>query len=992
MMRTITPYFTLAGRISMPILVIVATVPAVSSASVVINEIFYHSPGDLDDLEYVELFNSGAGTVDLAGWKFTAGIEYVFPAGATIPPQGYLVLCKQKELLNEFYGIEPFGLFSGSLSNGGETLTLVDGRGRNVETVSYRDRSPWPLSADGYSASIERICPTKGPDSWSNWAPSTLSDDYASKPSGTPGKKNSRFAPSLPPVIASVSVSPKLPKPGEALRIEARVEGGGEATVELLYRIVRPGSAGEEVAVPMVKGEPGRWTAPVPGQEAQRIIRLRVKATGTTGSVRFYPEENEIRPALSVYVSGPMEVGKVPVVHFFNVGEEEYRRAAAYRENQERGRRGPGFGGFRRPGPFGPSAPGTPLRPQGRSAFIYIDPESGKPELFDFVNIVERKGGFKVRLHGDRPLKEMRTINVIYEADERSILNEHLAYELYRLAGNSTILSGYLRVLMDGQFVGYHLFFEQPNRSFLRRNGIDDGGNLYKVLWYGSNRASPRTPADRKTERQDIVGRYEKKTHPHDGYKDLVDLIEALETTKGDDALWEVIRKRFDVDQVVNYFAVNMLISHWDGFFNNYFLYHDTGGTGKWTLYPWDQDSTWSHRMSSGNEVYYQMVLTFGMEGDVPPGADSNPAGDDRRGGPGGFGRGRGGAWWWRPGGDISRPLLANLQFRRRFLSRLGDLAETVYTESVFAPRFARLRELLEGEVRLRAEASGQDPDGAVRRFSDSLAFFQEHLVKRRQFLLGQEELRNGPTLEALVRLRSLAGGRQGGFPGPWNGLPPLRPGPAPRPGGFGRLPEGNREPADELERGERQEARAALERLLARSVIVIPAGSRWKYLDTGASPGPGWTTLDFKDDAWSEGPAQLGYGDGDEATRLNDARDNYPTYYFRKTFEVQDPGRLKPLVLRLIRDDGAVVYINGREVWRDNMPAGSVDHETLAADTAFAENEYYLHDIAPGQLVAGRNIIAVEVHQASAESSDVSFDLELREKIPAIDQEPLRQ
>ncbi|OHB65842.1 MAG: hypothetical protein A2V70_16585, partial [Planctomycetes bacterium RBG_13_63_9] len=189
-----------------------------------------------------------------------------------------------------------------------------------------------------------------------------------------------------------------------------------------------------------------------------------------------------------------------------------------------------------------------------------------------------------------------------------------------------------------------------------------------------------------------------------------------------------------------------------------------------------------------------------------------------------------------------------------------------------------------------------------------------------------------------------------------------------------------------DLDREERQQPRETPAPPRVQPVIVIPAGSRWKFLDTGASPGPDWTKLDFKDDAWREGPAQLGYGDGDEKTRLNDARDNYPTYYFRLMFEVKDPSKLKPLVLRLIRDDGAVVFINGREVLRDNMPTGSLDHDTHAADVAVVENEFYVHDVAPNQLVAGNNIIAVEVHQANANSSDVSFDLELREKVPGRD------
>ena len=168
-----------------------------------------------------------------------------------------------------------------------------------------------------------------------------------------------------------------------------------------------------------------------------------------------------------------------------------------------------------------------------------------------------------------------------------------------------------------------------------------------------------------------------------------------------------------------------------------------------------------------------------------------------------------------------------------------------------------------------------------------------------------------------------------------------------------------------------------------AKPVMVIAAGSKWKYLDTGTAPGPDWTTSRFKDDAWREGPAQLGYGDGDEKTRLSDDRENYPTYYFRKTFELKDPSKLQPLVLRLIRDDGGVVYINGREVVRDNMPSGSLKHDTYASRTAFVENEFYVHDLPADRLVAGSNVIAVEVHQSSSDSSDVSFDLELREKIP---------
>ncbi|MFT5408131.1 MAG: hypothetical protein ACI8XO_000700 [Verrucomicrobiales bacterium] len=112
---------------------------------------------------------------------------------------------------------------------------------------------------------------------------------------------------------------------------------------------------------------------------------------------------------------------------------------------------------------------------------------------------------------------------------------------------------------------------------------------------------------------------------------------------------------------------------------------------------------------------------------------------------------------------------------------------------------------------------------------------------------------------------------------------------------------------------------------------LLLAAGSTWKYSDTGASPGANWATAEFGDDAWSKGAAQLGYGDRDEATPIDASKDNYPRYYFRQQFEVEDPGKLKPLVVRLLKDDGAIVYLNGKEVVRDNMPDGKVTHDTFA-------------------------------------------------------------
>ncbi|TRX51606.1 T9SS type A sorting domain-containing protein [Fulvivirga sp. M361] len=162
-----------------------------------------------------------------------------------------------------------------------------------------------------------------------------------------------------------------------------------------------------------------------------------------------------------------------------------------------------------------------------------------------------------------------------------------------------------------------------------------------------------------------------------------------------------------------------------------------------------------------------------------------------------------------------------------------------------------------------------------------------------------------------------------------------------------------------------------------------IYQGSAWRYLDDGSNQGTVWVGTSFNDFGWSTGQAQLGYGDGDETTTVSfgaNTNNKHETTYFRKSFYVEDPNGYSSVLLRLLRDDGAVVYINGTEVDRQNMPAGTISFNTLAS-TAIGgspEDQFFETSLNPSILSAGTNYIAVEVHQANVTSSDLSFDLEL--------------
>lgn len=162
----------------------------------------------------------------------------------------------------------------------------------------------------------------------------------------------------------------------------------------------------------------------------------------------------------------------------------------------------------------------------------------------------------------------------------------------------------------------------------------------------------------------------------------------------------------------------------------------------------------------------------------------------------------------------------------------------------------------------------------------------------------------------------------------------------------------------------------------------AVAADHVWRYLDDGSDLGTAWRAPGFSDDGWASGTGQFGYGDGDETTVVDDGpdQDRHITTYFRTTFDVASAAAVTALEMDLIRDDGVIVYINGVEVYRDNLPSGAIDSATLAVDgiSGAAEDAWLTSIVATDALVDGTNVIAVEIHQKHRTSSDISFHLTL--------------
>lgn len=169
--------------------------------------------------------------------------------------------------------------------------------------------------------------------------------------------------------------------------------------------------------------------------------------------------------------------------------------------------------------------------------------------------------------------------------------------------------------------------------------------------------------------------------------------------------------------------------------------------------------------------------------------------------------------------------------------------------------------------------------------------------------------------------------------------------------------------------------------------VDLVPVLSTWRYLDTAAAPA-GWRTPGFDDAGWPSGPAELGFGDTGEATVLRSGRG---TYYARQAFTVTDRATLGDLRLDLLADDGAAVHVNGTEVARFNLPTGTLTDASRATSglAGNAEDTFRSYAVPASVLVEGANTIAVEVHQNSSASSDLSFDARLSAVRAAVDTVP---
>ena len=282
---------------------------------VIIDEIMYHPSSELTTEEYIELYNTGASSVDLSGWKFTNGVSYTFPVGTSILAGDYLVVTANPAVFHAKYPAVTKYVAStgwqtlpnsGILSNSANKVVLADNLNVTRDTVSYADDGEWAVrvqdivadfghkgwswdsAADGFGKSLELINVLLDNNLGQNWRPSAAVN-------GTPGAANSIAASNTAPFILGVSQFPFVPTSSEQVAVTAQIVSTLPGnTVNVHYR--NDGAASFTSAAMFDDGthgdalaNDGIYGAFLPAQPNNTIVEFYVQATDSGARTRTWP-------------------------------------------------------------------------------------------------------------------------------------------------------------------------------------------------------------------------------------------------------------------------------------------------------------------------------------------------------------------------------------------------------------------------------------------------------------------------------------------------------------------------------------------------------------------------------------------------------------------------------------------------------------------------------------------------------------------------------
>ncbi|MAW11289.1 MAG: hypothetical protein CMO54_05495 [Verrucomicrobiales bacterium] len=809
----------------------------------------------------------------------------------------------------------------------------------------------------------------------------------------SPGAKNTAYSQNAPPNIRKVSNEPEAPTSSESVVIAAKVtDPDGVSSVTLEYCVIKPGSFvpakiphpvpnipvnNEQednpdyekgwVSVPMVKngnqGEVGSqedvYSALIPPNENRSLIRYRIIIEDSNGIRTRAPftDDPSLNFAYFIYDGIPnyngqpgSALGDLPVYHLIT-RELDYNDCLAYNGGKQISQGSQARFYYNWQGAMvydGVVYDNIKYRLRGANGRYY---NRGKRSMRFRFN----KGSyFQARdQNGKKHSNKWRTLTTGKGFDNRGTLtyglNEAVSMYLFNKVGVPATKTHWVqwRVIDNkdeapdnwrGDFHGINFVLETYDVRFMESHNLEKG-NLYKLInqtssWSQQQRYqapfAPKNGRDHSTIENQLDGR------------DSADFIRAhvnIEKWNSWHALAEAIR-HYDFwpsanKNMVYYFEPDYLPA------NNY--------NGKLWILPWDTDASWGPTWNSGHDVVYNSLFSAGGGG-----ADAN-----------------------------STP-----ELWPDYFNKVREIRDLLWQEDQIGPlidAFAAQLKPLESADAARWKGAPSDA-GSYSGIGGAGASSIEALVrdmKNFAFSGGSWPGGNvgnggrGAHLDSLQR----AYGEGGKVPRKpiitFTGNEGFKSNNLTFESSTFSDPQGN------STFGSMQWRLAEITPVNDEGDQLIPIfslGSDWKYLDDGSNQGAEWRSVDYDDANWSVGSAPLGYADNQVVTTIDyggETSNKHLTTYFRKKISIENLNEIGTILIGLQRDDGAVIYVNGNEVGRSQMPDGEIFFDTRASGSR-QEDTIFEFKLSGEIFNEGENIIAVEVHQASPSSSDMIFDFSM--------------
>jgi len=966
----------------------VATAPAASAASgdVVISELLYHAL-DTDptyaNVEFIELANTGAAPVSLEGWSFTAGITVVggaIAAGVSIAPHGYVVGSNDPTLFQAKFGFAPDFSYAGtSLSNGGEEVTLVDAASTVVDDVTYDDSAPWPVAPDGFGPSLELSDLGADNADPANWHASTV--DF-----GTP-----RAANTTPPLgVGAVTVSPAAPEPGQAVQVSAAAPVG--STMSLTYKVM----FGSDVTVPMLDdaASPGGagdgvYAATVPGQGAGQMVRYRIAASKGP-LVGAYPPEGDSRPYDGYVVTDPaLASAQFPVLQWF-MPDATYADLLANHRCDDVTADATFFWN-------GVLLDGGAMKIKGHTTCSDAKVKWN----------VELPAGYTIDL-GDGfsyPVDE-------FDMESNAMPTPQLGWEMIGASGAPRAGERTMRVQRNGHFFGVFGILETYDGTWRKAHGYDNSA-FYKVQAKGLQ-TYPTA--------QDLAasGDIDKK-NPDDGnFTDIWTLTQEL-ALPDSPAKQAWLRQHLDLAEIANYTALTVVMRHWDSGTKNYYVVTDPH-TGRWQVLSWDLDGIlnggsdpkgdfvfpttnasplWSSlfAMPDFQAMHFRRVRTLADQFLTGTGLvdrfdalTAAYAGDlalDKA------------AW-----GGVSlttghNKVVKGVQERRDQIAAHTNATEipasqqptasVVINELQYnpAPGGAEYFELY-NPAATAVDLSGWTESATSYTFApgtvipatsyavwtgsdaDLVAAYGGDFLMLGQYAGGLSSSGESVTVSDGARVVDTV---TYGPSDPWPSSPDGT-GPSLElidPASDNALPASWAASVGTGTPGAENSVHGGGG---GGTSTVFDYGSTWRYLSTSTDQGTGWRAPGFDDSSWPTGATALGCR-STQATTIP-CPSGRITYYARTGFTVGTGSPVTAAQLDLRLDDGAVVYLDGVEVGRVNLPTGAITFKTKALTNVKVYRQDAL-TLPASALTPGAHTLAIEVHQkAAGGTADLYLDASL--------------